>query len=297
MSQNTSSNRVAVLIASPAAPVIDDDLISRAGQALGGAAPKVLKPGVAVEFTATGDVHGMLREAIGSAPVDVAIVPTANRRKRLLIADMDSTFIEQECIDELAGAFGLSETIRPLTERAMRGEIAFEPALRERAALFRGRAAKAVTAAILRRITFTPGGRTAVASMRAAGAWTALVSGGFTDFTEPVAAHLGFDENRGNILEWEGDALAGMLREPVLGSEGKVLALDEMLSARDLNRADAIAIGDGANDIPMLKAAGLGVAFRAKPAVASVADVKIDHGDLTALLYLQGFSEDEFAPV
>jgi phosphoserine phosphatase len=295
----TSSNLVAVLIASPARPVLDADLVDRAAKALGAKAHRTLKAGVAVEFAASGDaraLHAALAQALGSAPVDVAVVPAENRRKRLLIADMDSTFIEQECIDELAEAFGLSGEIAPITQRAMRGEIAFEPALRERVALFKGRAADDAIATILRdRVTFTSGGRTAVATMRAAGAWTALVSGGFTSFTRPVAQHLGFDENRGNILEVEGGRLAGLLREPVLGSGAKVLALDDMLTPRGLSRHDAIAIGDGANDIPMLKAAGLSVAFRAKPAVAEVADVRIDHGDLTALLYLQGFAESEFA--
>jgi phosphoserine phosphatase len=293
------SNLVAVLIASPTQPVLDADLVGRAARALGGATPRILKAGVAVEFTVSGAapaLHAALAEALGRAPVDVAIVPAEGRRKRLLIADMDSTFIEQECIDELAEAFGLAAEIEPITQRAMRGEIAFEPALRERVALFKGRATDEAVATILReRVTFTPGGRTTVATMRAAGAWTALVSGGFTSFTGPVAGHLGFDENRGNILEVEGSRLAGLLREPVLGSEAKVLALDDMLGPLGLSRQDAIAVGDGANDIPMLKAAGLGVAFRAKPAVAAVADVAIEHGDLTALLYLQGFAESEFA--
>ena len=293
-----SSKLAAVLIASASAPAVDADLLAAAGAALPESSLRVLHEGVAAEFIvpsgAREPVLSALRNAAGDRPLDIAVLPAEARRKKLLIADMDSTFIEQECIDELAEAFGLAAEIAPITQRAMRGEIAFEPALRERVALFRGRAPDEAVARILRdRVTFTPGGRAAVTTLRAAGVHTALVSGGFTSFTVPVAAELGFDESRGNILEMEDGRLSGVLREPVLGSDAKVTALDELLGARGLTRADAVAIGDGANDIPMLKAAGLGVAFRAKPAVAAVADVRIDHGDLTALLYLQGFTADE----
>jgi len=293
-----SSKLAAVLIASPSAPAVDASLLADAAAALPQCSLRVLREGVAAEIILPAGepeaVRSALAAAIAGRPVDLAVLPAEGRRKRLLIADMDSTFIEQECIDELAEAFGLAAEIAPITQRAMRGEIAFEPALRERAALFRGRAPGAAVAQILReRVTFTPGGRTAIATLRAAGVYAALVSGGFTSFTAPVAAHLGFDENRGNVLETEDGRLTGLLREPVLGSEAKVTALDDLLGRRGLTRADAVAIGDGANDIPMLKAAGLGVAFRAKPAVAAVADVRIDHGDLTALLYLQGYAADE----
>ncbi len=293
-----SSKLAAVLIASASAPAVDADLLAAAGAALPESSLRVLHDGVAAEFILPSEapeaVLSALRSAVVGRPIDIAILPAEGRRKKLLIADMDSTFIEQECIDELAEAFGLAAEIAPITQRAMQGEIAFEPALRERVALFRGRAPDEAVARILReRVTFTAGGRAAVATLRAAGVHTALVSGGFTSFTVPVAAALGFDESRGNILEMEDGRLAGVLREPVLGSDAKVTALDELLGARGLTRAEAVAIGDGANDIPMLKAAGLGVAFRAKPAVAAVADVRIDHGDLTALLYLQGYTADE----
>ncbi|HEY0292844.1 MAG TPA: phosphoserine phosphatase SerB [Hansschlegelia sp.] len=293
-----SSNLVAVLIASPAATVLDEALLKRASETLGGVGPRILKPGVAAEFALeAGDaavLRASLAAALDGAPVDIAVLPAEGRRKRLLIADMDSTFIEQECIDELAEALGLAQLIAPITQRAMRGEIAFEPALRERVALFKGFVVDDVTAAILHdRVTFTPGGRTVVATMRAHGAYTALVSGGFTSFTGPVAAAIGFDENRANVLETEGGRLKGTLLEPVLGLQAKVVALDDLASSRGLTRADAIGVGDGANDVAMLAAVGLGVGFRPKPGVAEAADVRIDHGDLTALLYLQGYAEDE----
>ncbi|MDR4306373.1 phosphoserine phosphatase SerB [Chelatococcus sambhunathii] len=289
----------AVLISDPARPAVDTGVIVRVSRALGLAQPKVLAAGIAVEFAVTttdpADMRAAIVEVIDGAPLDVALVPEPGRRKKLLIADMDSTMIEQECLDELAGALGLKERVSAITERAMRGEIAFEPALRERVALLEGLPAEETIARVLaEKITLAPGARTLVATMRAHGAYAALVSGGFTAFTGPVAAMLGFDEHRSNLLEIEGGRLTGRVVEPILGREAKLAALEELIVSKRLYRDATLAVGDGANDLAMLCASGLGVAYRAKPAVAEAAHVRIDRGDLTALLYLQGFSDAEF---
>ncbi|MFD1701593.1 phosphoserine phosphatase SerB [Methylopila henanensis] len=290
----------AVLIANPNEPAVDAALVMKAAQVVQGAEVRMLDGGVAAEFILDSDVapatlRRRLQMAIGSAPVDVCVVPAEGRRKKLLIADMDSTMIGQECIDELADRVGLKDQVAGVTERAMRGEIAFEPALRERVALLKGLPAADTIAAVLdERITLTPGARALVATMRANGAYAALVSGGFTAFTEEVAARLGFDENRANVLEIDGAGLlTGLVTEPILGREAKLAALEELIAAKGLDRAETLAVGDGANDLAMLQAAGLGVAYHAKPAVAEAAHVRIDHGDLSALLYLQGYSAHE----
>jgi phosphoserine phosphatase len=236
-----------------------------------------------------------LRRELGGGPIDVAILPTANRRKKLLIADMDSTIIEQEVVDELAAVAGIGDQISAITARAMKGEIEFEPALRERVALLKGLPTTAIEQVIRERITFAPGGRTLVATMKGHGAFTAIVSGGFSPFTRHVAETLGFDSHQANELLVEDGRLTGRVREPVLGKDAKVEALKRLVSKLDLTHDDALAVGDGANDIPMLRLAGLGVALRAKPAVRAAAPVRIDHGDLSALLYLQGYRKDEFA--
>lgn len=295
-----SLDHVAVLISNARARAVGDVEIARASRALGMAQPKVLAAGVAAEFAVTTADPADLREALVAvlkgAPVDVAVVPAGGRRKKLLIADMDSTMIEQECLAELAGAPELKARVSEITERAMRGEIAFEPALRERVALLEGLPAAETVERVLRdAITFTPGARELVATMRANGAYAALVSGGFTVFTDPIAKELGFDEQRSNTLIAEAGLLTGRVAEPILGKEAKLAALEELIAAKGLNRAETLAVGDGANDLAMLSASGLGVAYRAKPAVAEAAHVRIDHGDLTALLYLQGYSDSEFA--
>ena len=234
-------------------------------------------------------------EAAAGRPIDVVVQPLAGRRKRLIVADMDSTMIGQECIDELADMIGLKPQVAAITERAMRGEIEFEPALRERVALLRGLPVSVVGDVIAERIRLTTGGPELVRTMKAHGAYAALVSGGFTLFTGPVAAMIGFDENRANILEIEGERLAGRVAEPILGREAKLSALMELSRRFSLSRHETMAIGDGANDLAMIRAAGLGVAYHAKPKVAAEAAARIDHNDLTALLFVQGYRRSEFA--
>jgi phosphoserine phosphatase len=202
-----------------------------------------------------------LRSALG-ASFDIVLQPAANRRKKLFLADMDSTMIQQECIDELADYVGLKARVAAITGRAMRGEIAFEPALRQRVALLKGLPLATIDKVIEKRITLTPGARSLVATMRAHGAYTCMVSGGFTLFTDRIAAMIGFDETRANMLM--------------------------------VDNIDTLVVGDGANDIDMIAAAGLGVAYHAKPAVAAVAYARIDHADLSALLYAQGYRSEEF---
>lgn len=227
--------------------------------------------------------------------IDVVVQPAVSRRKKLFLADMDSTMIRQECIDELADYVGLKSHVAAITERAMRGEIAFEPALRERVALLEGLPVSVVEEVIHERIKLTPGGRTLIATMRANGTRSCMVSGGFTLFTDRIAAMIGFDESRANTLTLlDGHKLAGKVAEPIFGRDGKRAALIELRSELGLTKVDTIAIGDGANDLDMLLEAGLGVAFHAKPKVATAAAARIDNCDLTALLYVQGYSKDEF---
>jgi phosphoserine phosphatase len=236
-----------------------------------------------------------VRAALAQARVDAVLQRAADRRRKLLLADMDSTMIGQECIDELADFVGMKAHVAAITERAMRGEIAFEPALRERVALLKGLEASVVDKVIAERITLTPGGRALIQTMRANGAHTALVSGGFTLFTAQIAQKIGFHENRANILEIEAGKFAGRVREPILGKEAKLASLIELREAHGLKAHETMAVGDGANDLAMLGEAGLGVAFHAKPAVAEAAHARIDHGDLSALLFAQGYAREEFA--
>lgn len=241
------------------------------------------------------EADAILRDLLATVPVDVAVQPSSGRRKRLLLADMDSTMIDQECIDELAAELGIKDRVAIITARAMNGEIAFEPALRERVALLKGLPASIVNDVIERRITLAAGGLTLVATMKRAGAHCALVSGGFTSFTDPIAARLGFHEQRANLLLEQDGKLTGEVAEPILGKEAKAHALDEISASMGITPAEAIVVGDGANDLDMIRKAGTGVALHAKPTVAAQAGVRIDHGDLTALLYLQGYRRDEFA--
>jgi phosphoserine phosphatase len=236
-----------------------------------------------------------LRDALASEPIDVAVQDSASRRKKILIADMDSTMIDQECIDELADEVGVKAHVAAITARSMNGEIAFEPALRERVALLKGLDVAVVERIVANRLTLASGGRTLVATMRANGAWTALVSGGFDVFTSRIAAKLGFDEHRANRLIEQDGQFSGEVAEPILGRPAKAEALHAIANGLGLAPADAIAVGDGANDLDMIRLAGCGVALHAKPAVAAEAGVRIDHGDLTALLYLQGYTSAEFS--
>jgi phosphoserine phosphatase len=252
----------------------------------------------AVDVTFEGDaaaVRAQVIAAIGDKPVDFAVQPASNRRKRLLIADMDSTIINVECLDELADFAGVKAQVSEITERAMRGELAFEGALRERVGMLKGLSTSVLQTCFDERVRLNPGAETLVRTMAAHGARCALVSGGFTFFTSRVADAAGFHLNRANTLIELDAALTGEVGDPILGKEAKLAALNEETAALGLTPADALAVGDGANDLAMIEAAGLGVAYRAKPIVAAQAHAKVDHADLTALLYFQGYRFEEFA--
>lgn len=295
---------VATLICNPANPALDSTIVDGARAVLPQATPAHwLFDGVAVDipFGADGNLAGdrhaieeRLREIRGDLPIDIVVQPVGFRRKKLFLADMDSTMIGQECIDELADLVGMKAHVATITERAMRGEIEFEPALRERVALLKDLPASVVDEVLAKRITLTPGGRELVATMRAHGAYTCLVSGGFTLFTRAVAAKLGFQENRANELVVRDSKFTGEVKEPILGRAAKLATLVDLMESFDLDDVDSVVVGDGANDLAMIQAAGLGVAYHAKPAVAAAAAARIDHGDLTALLYAQGYRRDEF---
>jgi phosphoserine phosphatase len=243
-----------------------------------------------IDFTGAGPagVEAALRGALAGERIDVAAQPAQGRRKRLLVADMESTIVTRVLLDELAGFAGLRDRIAAITARSMRGEIDFAQSLRARVAMLAG-----LPESVLERtkalIELTPGARRLVRTMRAHGAYTALVSGGFDCFTAIAAAACGFDTHRGNRLLRADGRITGRVAEPILDAGGKLQALNELAAARGLAPADAAAVGDGANDIAMLRGAGLGVAFRGKPAVAAAARHRIDHADLTALLYMQGY--------
>jgi phosphoserine phosphatase len=288
------------LVSSPQTAALTDARLRAAAQAVRAAsgtepASRWLKPNVAADLLVENAKPQMLepalREALADAPIDIIIQPAQTRAKQLFLADMDSTMIGQECIDELADYVGLKAEVSEITERAMRGELPFEPALRERVALLKGLPVKVVDEIIANRISLTPGGPELLRTLRAKGAYTALVSGGFTLFTGPIAAMIGFHEHRSNHLETTpaGD-LAGMVREPILGRQAKLDTLLELRNARGLASHATMAVGDGANDLAMLGEAGLGVAFHAKPAVAAAAHARIDHADLSALIYCQGYT-------
>jgi len=290
---------VATLVSTPTAPAVDADLVRRAADALGvSGTTTILSPGIAADIRFEGPnanaADMLLREVIGRIPVDVFVQPEEGRRKRLLIADMDSTMIRQECIDELAAELGLKDRISEITERAMRGEIEFEPALRERVALLAGLPLSSIDTVLSDRIRLMPGGRTLVQTMKGNGAYCALVSGGFTHFTKAVSAMIGFDENQANILLEEDGKLTGLVAEPILGRDAKRARLEYLVADQGLSFDETLAVGDGANDLAMIELSGSGVAYRAKPAVAAAADFRVDYGDLTALLYLQGYAESDF---
>ncbi len=300
---NNAPNRVATLISLPAERAVDDAAVERAREVLGtAAASHWLDRSVAADivFRAGGQdddraLADRVRASLGGRPIDVVVQPIAHRRKKLFLADMDSTMIGQECIDELAAYVGVHAHVAAITERAMRGEIEFAPALRERVALLKGLKSSVVEEVIAERIHLTPGARVLVATMRANGAHTCLVSGGFTLFTDRIAAMIGFHEHRANtlIVEPEG-VFAGEVAEPILGREAKLATLIDLRDRLGLKKEETLVAGDGANDLGMIEEAGLGVAYHAKPKVAAAAAARIDHGDLTALLFAQGYRRAAF---
>jgi len=280
----------------PAAIEVAEITIARMGLTTG--APDLLGANAADLFVAS-DLRELVRErleaALADRATDVCVQPADGRRKRLLIADMDSTIIGCECIDELADFAGVKEQVAEITERAMRGELAFEGALRERVAMLKGLGLDKLQACFDDRVRLNPGAETLVRTMAAHGARCVLVSGGFTFFTSRVMAAAGFHANRANTLGDDGAVLTGLVGEPILGREAKLTALREETAALGLTPADALAVGDGANDLAMIEVAGLGVAYRAKPVVAAKAHARVDHADLTALLYFQGYRAEDFA--
>jgi phosphoserine phosphatase len=290
---------VATLIANPSNPVLVPALGEKAARSISASGLYWLADGVACDIalrdgTEMAEAEAAIAAVLAGTPLDLVIQDAETRRKKLLIADMDSTMIGQECIDELAAEVGLKDMVSAITARAMNGEIEFEPALRERVALLKGLPVSVVDDVIAKRITLTPGGLELIATMKANGGYTALVSGGFTVFTNRIANVLGFDENRANILIEDNEKLSGLVAEPILGKQAKVDALLEIAATLGIHTDDAIAVGDGANDLGMLHLAGSGVALHAKPAVAAEARMRINHGDLTALLYIQGYRKTDF---
>ncbi len=288
---------ILVLLANPARPTLDQgtvqsivDVLRATGATVG--APDWLAPGIACDIPFDGE-----HMELGMTGLDAVIVPADGRRKKLLVADMESTMIENEMLDELADFLSLREKIAGITARAMNGEIDFEAALDARVELLKGMPVVTLDEAA-NRIAYMPGGATLVATMKKHGAYCALVSGGFTYFTKMVREKLGFDFDAANTLEIDGRNLAGTVKRPILGREAKLATLQRLCDERGLGLGGAITVGDGANDLPMLKAAGhsggLGVAFHAKPIVASQVPARIHHGDLTSLLYLQGYRRSDF---
>ncbi len=286
---------VLCLIANPADPELSPELAETVRREVGGTLNWLAHP-IACEIAdpKSTDPLAAARALMAGKAVDAALVSRANRRKKLMIADMDSTMINQECIDEIADALGLKPRISEITARAMNGELDFAEALDTRVALLKGLERQKIAEIRRERITFASGGRALVQTMKAYGAHTVLISGGFTFFADYIGKRIGFDEVEANELLFENDRLTGAVKKPIVDRNRKLNKLEELITERGYAPAETLAVGDGANDLPMLKAAGLGVALHAKPVVAAEAPVRIDHGDLTALLYLQGYQEDDF---
>lgn len=284
------------LIAAPKRANLESALLDGLAKTWDGGSLRWLNPGIAAEFDmpALPDDHDRVWPELQATGIDLAIQPAEGRRKAILLADMDSTMIGQECIDELADFAGVGARVADITARAMNGELNFNEALLERVGLLKGLSESVISEVLESRITLAAGGRELVATMRANGGYAALVSGGFTAFTGPVAAQLGFDEHRANTLLAEDGRLDGDVARPILGREAKIEAVEQISAMRGLTPADVIAVGDGANDLGMLQLAGTGVALHAKPVVAAQAKIRINHGDLTALLYLQGYHARDF---
>jgi phosphoserine phosphatase len=283
-----------VLLSNPSRPSLDSGTVQAAVEILQAGGAKVGTPDwLAPDIACDVPFEGPALAGLGMTGIDAVFVASEGRRKKLLVADMESTVIENEMLDELADFLGLRGKIASITARAMNGEIDFAGALTERVGLLKGLPVAKLDEAA-KRIRYMPGGATLVATMKQHGAYCALVSGGFTYFTKMIAARLGFDFDSANVLVHDGKALSGTVEAPILGKEAKLATVRHLSSSRGLATADAVTVGDGANDVPMLMEAGLGVAFHAKPAVAAQVPVRIDHGDLTALLYLQGYRRSEF---
>jgi len=284
------------LIARPG--TLETALVSSLRNATGGGAAVWLSLGEAAEFPLDHVPSNLeeLRAAVADQ-ADLNLLPALGRRKTMLLADMDSTMIQQECIDELAEEAGVGAHVKEITARAMNGELDFEGALTERVALLRDLPETVIDRVLETRITLMPGGRDLVATMKSNGGYAALVSGGFTAFTAKVAGLVGFDENRANTLLVENGTLTGEVARPILGREAKVQALEEISARLGIPEADVLAVGDGANDLGMLGRAGMGVALHAKPSVQAQCDLRVNHGDLTALLFLQGYGREDFATV
>lgn len=288
---------IATLLADPKAANLTGVTVEALRNAWAGGEVRWLAPGIAAEF-ALAEVpenRWQVWEAMQALGHDLVVQPAAGRRKKMLLADMDSTMIQQECIDELADVAGVGAQVAAITARAMNGELDFEGALTERLGLLAGLSESVIAQVIAERLTFMPGGHDLLRTMKANGAYCALVSGGFTAFTGYVAETLGFDENRANILGIADGKLTGVPVRPILGREAKVQALEEISARLGLRHDEVMAVGDGANDLGMLGLAGAGVALHAKPSVAAQCDIRINHGDLSALLYIQGYAMAEFA--
>lgn len=287
---------IATLLTNPSEPVLSVGNVLPYHDQLGGGEFRWLQEGVACEFPLPSRPKDERRiwQSLQDRGVDLVIQPRAGRRKKMLLADMDSTMIRQECLDELADEAGFGARVAAITTRAMNGEIEFEAAVRERVGLLAGLPESVIDKVLETRITAMPGGATLVATMKKAGAYCALVSGGFTEFTESIAHGLGFDENRANVLEIKDGVLSGRVVPPILGRSAKVAALNEITTTLGLSLDQVMAVGDGANDLGMLGLAGAGVALHAKPAVAAACDIRVNFGDLTALLFMQGYSRAGF---
>ncbi|MBL8562786.1 MAG: phosphoserine phosphatase SerB [Gemmobacter sp.] len=285
------------LLTNPETPVLERLTVETLRNAWGGGDARWLEPAVAAEFDmpAVPDNRWQVWADLQGLRVDLIVQPMAGRKKRLLLADMDSTMIQQECIDELADEAGVGAHVAGITARAMNGELDFEAALRERVGLLKGLQEAVIERVYHDRITFMPGGKALLATMKAQGGYAALVSGGFTAFTARVAEALGFDENRANTLNAENGVLSGTVGMPILGKQAKLDALLEITARLGITPEEAMAVGDGANDLAMLNRAGAGVALHAKPSVAAQCDIRVNHGDLTALLFMQGYARAEFA--
>lgn len=290
---------VATLIAHPSNPILTSVVGEGVAKAILASGLYWLADGIACDIAIPDGVdlkivEENIQREIAGKPIDFAIQNTDTRRKKMLIADMDSTMIEQECIDELAAEVGLKDKVSFITARAMNGEIEFDAALRERVGLLKGMSVDVVDEVIRSRITLMSGAKTLVSTMKQNGAYCALVSGGFTVFTGPISQEIGFDEHRSNVLLKKDGVLSGQVADPILGMQAKVDALNEISQRLGIEPQDAIAVGDGANDLGMLSLAGSGVALHAKPTVAAQAKIRLDYADLTALLYLQGYRKSDF---